>query len=265
MNLEGKNILVTGAGGVGVGAGVCQALVKFKANLIVNEITQEKADEAAAKYPGALPVAGNVGVPGQVQNMFEILREEVGIIHGLVNNAGVGLSKRAHEASEEEFDKLFSIDIRGVWLVSRAFVNQLLGSDQTGNIVNISSVNAHSTMSRYAIYASAKAAVEGLTRGMAVELGPHNIRVNALGPGYVHAEQNYDLIKTWSDDPRKWVKDFVKDQQVLLHDITPLDCGNVAAFLLSDLSQAITGQTIYVDKGTTSLLFNRFSTESHED
>ncbi|MDH3709028.1 MAG: SDR family oxidoreductase, partial [Cyclobacteriaceae bacterium] len=71
----------------------------------------------------------------------------------------------------------------------------------------------------------------------------------------------YDLIKTWTKDPQKWVKDFVKDQQVLLHDIQPQDCGNAVAFLLSDLSSAITGQTLYVDKGTTSLLFNRFSTE----
>jgi NAD(P)-dependent dehydrogenase (short-subunit alcohol dehydrogenase family) len=147
-------------------------------------------------------------------------------------------------------------------MMSKLFVNQLLEVGLTGSIVNISSVNALATMSHYAIYASAKAAVEGLTRGMAVELGPMDIRVNAVGPGYVHAEQNYALIKTWSDDPEQWVKDFVKDQQVLLHDIAPVDCGNAVAFLLSDLSSAITGQVLYVDKGTTSLLFNRFSTES---
>lgn len=262
MNLKGKNILVTGGGGTGVGAGVCQALVNFGANIILNERTMEKARAAAKKYPGAIPIAADIGNPLQVEQMFEEAVAKVGRLDGLVNNAGVGLSKVAHQANEEEFDKLYAVDIKGVWLTSKKFVNQLLEQGHRGNIVNISSVNAHATMSRYAIYASAKSAVEGLTRGMAVELGPFDIRVNAVGPGYVHAEQNYDLISTWSDDPEKWVKDFVKDQQVLLHDIEPVDCGNAVAFLLSDLSKAITGQTLYVDKGTTSLLFNRFATET---
>ena len=261
MLLKDKTILVTGAGGVGVGAGVCQALENFGAKILLNEIDQDRAATAAQKYAGAVPFGADISQPQQVKAMFERIAGEIGVVHGLVNNAGVGLSKMAHQVSEAEFDALYDVDIKGVWQVSKCFVNQLISRKIPGSIVNISSVNALATMSRYAVYASAKAAVEGLTRGMAVELGPFNIRVNAVGPGYVHAEQNYDLIKTWADDPQKWVEDFVKDQQVLLHDIQPVDCGNAVAFLLSDLSEAITGQTLYVDKGTTSLLFNRFSTE----
>jgi len=265
MDLSDKKILVTGGGGVGVGGGVCQALANFGATIVLNEISLEKAQAAAENYPKAIPVAADIGNPEQVSDMFDYISSEIGLLDGLVNNAGVGLSTVAHKASEEEFDRLYNIDIKGVWQMSKAFVNQLLDAGHIGHIVNISSVNAHSTMSRYAIYASAKSAVEGLTRGMAVELGPHNIRVNAIGPGLVHAEQNYQLIKSWSDDPHKWEEDFVKDQQVLLHPIEPVDCGNAVAFLLSDLSSAITGQTLYVDKGTTSLLFNRFSTERKLD
>ncbi|MDN5200290.1 SDR family oxidoreductase [Fulvivirgaceae bacterium BMA10] len=261
MNLKNRIVLVTGGGGIGVGAGVCKALSKFGATVILNEIDMEKAEQAAKKYPGAIPVAADISQPEEIANMFEKVTAEVGVIDGLVNNAGVGLSKMAHEVSEEEFDRLYDIDIKGVWQVSKAFVNGLLAHKKPGSIVNISSVNAHSTMSRYAIYASAKAAVEGLTRGMAVELGPYNIRVNAVGPGYVHAEQNYDLIKTWTDDPEQWVKDFIIDQQALNFDILPEDCGNTVAFLISELSRAVTGQTLYVDNGSTSLLFNRFSTE----
>ena len=73
----------------------------------------------------------------------------------------------------------------------------------------------------------------------------------------VHAEQNYDLIKSWASDPHKWVQDYVDNQQVLHHFIEPVDCGNPIAFLLSDLSRSITGQTIYVDAGKTIMLFNR--------
>lgn len=261
MDLKGKIVLVTGGGGTGVGSGVCKALSNFGATVILNEVDLEKAEQAAEKYIGAIPIAADIRNPEEIENMFEEVATKVGFIDGLVNNAGVGLSKMAHQVSEEEFDRLYDIDIKGVWQVSKIFVNRLLQRKKPGSIVNISSVNAHSTMSRYAIYASAKAAVEGLTRGMAVELGRYNIRVNAVGPGYVHAEQNYDLIKTWTDDPEKWAKDFIIDQQVLNFDILPEDCGNTVAFLLSELSRAVTGQTLYVDNGSTSLLFNRFSTE----
>src|SRR5690606_16262391 len=95
------------------------------------------------------------------------------------------------------------------------------------------------------------------TRGMAIETGPLGFRVNAVGPGYVHADQNYDLIKTWSDDPEKWVNDFIDNHQVLSYEVRPVDIGNTVAFLLSDLARCITGQNIYVDNGTTSLIFNR--------
>jgi NAD(P)-dependent dehydrogenase (short-subunit alcohol dehydrogenase family) len=261
MDFTGKKILVTGGGGVGVGGGVCQALDNFGATIILNEITQEKAETAANKYSRVVPIGADIGNPQQVKEMFDFLAKEVGVIDGVVNNAGVGLSRLAHEASTEEFDRLYDIDIKGVWQVSKAYVNQLLPTGNKGSIVNISSVNAKATMSRYAIYASAKAAVEGLTMGMAVELGPYGIRVNAIGPGLVQAEQNYDLVKTWADDPEKWLREFPLDQQVILEDIQPLECGNAAAFLLSELSSGVTGQVLYVDKGTTSLVFNRFFTE----
>ncbi len=261
MDLTGKNVLVTGGGGAGVGKGVCNALARYGATVLLNERKAEHAQNAAKNYPGAIPVAADITSEQEVEAMFKEIEQKVGRLHGLVNNAGVGLSKVAHKVTTDEFKRLYDTDIKGVWQVSRSFVNQLIEHKQPGSIVNISSVHAHSTMSRYAIYASAKAAVEGLTRGMAVELGPHNIRVNAVGPGYIHAEQNYDLIRTWTDNPDQWVKDYIKDQQVLLFQMEPDDCGNVVAFLLSDLSRAVTGQTIYVDNGTTSLLHNRFFTE----
>ncbi len=261
MNLTGKNILVTGGGGTGVGKGVCRILVERGATLILNELDLDDAKRAAKNYPGAIPVAADVSKGKEVTAMFRTIEQKAGTLHGLVNNAGIGLSKLAHKATEKEFNRLYDVDVKGIWQVSKAFVNRLIDSDQSGNIVNISSIHAHSTMARYAIYSSAKAAVEGLTRGMAVELGAHNIRVNAIAPGYVHAEQNYDLIKTWTDDPEKWEKDYIEEQQVLFRKIEPEDCGNVVVFLLSDLSKAVTGQTVYVDNGSTSLLYNYKFTE----
>lgn len=257
MNLKHKNVLVTGGGGVGVGEGICKILARHGATIIVNDLDIDVAKRAAKKHQNAIPVAADISNEEAVAVMFKDLEHRIGTLHALVNNAGVGLSKLAHEATLEEFNRLYDVDIRGLWQVSRFFVKQLIRANQPGSIVNISSVHARSTMKGYAIYASAKAAVEGITRGMAVELGSLDIRVNAVGPGYIHAEQNYELIKTWSDNPQQWVRNYINDRQVLPHNIEPEDCGNVVAFLLSDLSKAVTGQTIYVDNGSTSLIYNR--------
>lgn len=261
MDFKGKNILVTGGGGFGVGAGVCAALSQRGATVILNELNMEDAVKAAKNYLNAIPVAADIRNEDEVKAMFNEIRNTVGQLHGLVNNAGVGLSKLAHEATVDDFDRLYDTDVKGVWQVSKAFVNQLLEAKQPGNIVNISSVHVNSTIAKYALYAGCKSAVEGLTKGMSVELGPHNIRVNAVGPGYVHSDQNYALIGSWAEDPKQWVEELKTDQQVLFFDIDPIDCGNVVAFLLSDLSRAVTGQTIYVDNGSINLLYNRSFTE----
>lgn len=256
MDFLNKNILVTGAAGFGVGFGVATALSKFGARVIINARTLEKAEAAANKLPNAIPIAADITKVEEVEVMFKKLSNQVGVIHGLVNNAGIGLSKEARMVSDEEFDNLYNIDVKAVWRLSKLFANQLIKNNCEGSIVNISSVHSYATISKYAIYASAKSAVEGLTKGMAVELGKHRIRVNAVAPGYVHAEQNLELIKTFVDDPELWVDTHTKDYQSLPFQINAEDCGNVVSFLMSELSRVVTGQVIYADNGTTSMLYN---------
>lgn len=256
FNLAGKNILVTGGGGIGVGAGICKVLSSCGATVILNELKYKDAESASEKYENAIPVAADIRNIAKVEIMFEEILQQVDTIHGLVNNAGVGIYKMIHEASEDEFDKVYETDVKGLWNVSKLFTRQLIDSKQSGNIVNISSVHAHSTWPGYGVYASAKSAVEGFTKSMAVEYGPHNIRVNAVGPGYVYSGPNNELISNWAEDPEEWIKTYIEDYQALAFEITPEDCGNAVAFLLSDLSRAVTGQTLYVDNGTTSMMSN---------
>ena len=256
MDLSNKNILVTGAGGYGVGYGVVKALSKFGAKVIVNARSMEKAVAVSRIFKNSFPIAADITNENEVEAMFEKLSREIGVIHGLVNNAGVGLSKQAHEVTNEEFDHLYAVDVKAVWKLSKLFANQLIENNYAGCIVNISSVHTSATISKYAVYASAKSAIEGLTRGMAVELGKYNIRVNALAPGYVHAEQNIELIKTFTDNPEDWIKKHTIDYQSLPFEIKAEDCGNIVAFLMSDLSLVITGQVIYADNGTSSMLYN---------
>jgi len=189
----------------------------------------------------------------------------------LVNNAGVGLAKPFYRASLEEFDRIFGVDVRGMRLVSRAFVNALIDNAPSDAgptavrlasmfpqpaIVNVSSVHSRATMDQYAIYAAAKAAVEGFTRGCAVELGHLGVRCNGIAPGYVHSEQNPALLAKVTSDPTGWVERHRLVEQPLQRLVEPIDCGWLATFLLSEESRSITGQTIYVDAGLTSRLYN---------
>ncbi len=256
IDLSGKRILVTGGAGDGVGAGLCEAVAEAGGKLIINDLDEETARRAAAKYEHAVPVVADVSNVKAVDRMFMEIRQKYGVVHGLINNAGVGLGKYAHEATEEEFDHLYDVDVKGVWAVSRAFVRQLLEHGATGHIVNIASVHAFATMPKMAVYASAKAAVAGMTRGLAVELGQHNIRCNAIAPGMVYSAQSLTMIKKWAKDPQQWIDDHRDDQQSLNSFVTARDCGNIAVFLLSDLSRSITGQTFYADNGTTSMIYN---------
>lgn len=255
--LNGRTVLVTGGAGFGIGSGVCQAVVEAGGLLVVNDVHEQAAKAIAKQYPGTIVLPGDISDEATVSRMFEMAEHDGIEIDGLVNNAGIGLSTSAHEAAAEEVDRLIAVDWRGLWLVARAFARHVMARGGWGSIVNVSSVHAIATFRRYALYSGVKAAVEGFTRGLAVELGPHGIRCNAIAPGYVHSEQNLALIATWSDDPQGWVAAHTAEQQVLDREIEPIDCGRAATFLLSDAGRCITGQVLRVDAGTTALLYNR--------
>ncbi len=251
MDLKGKVILVTGAAGSGVGGGVCQVLQAHGARLVINDRDKEPVDATVQRYPGSIAAAADISDAGEVELLFQRLEGEGIYLDGLVNNAGVGLNRLAHEASEDDFDALYAVNIKGVWRISKYFARQQLQRGGNGSIVNISSVHARATVPKFSLYASTKSAVEGLTRGMAAELGKYNIRVNAVAPGYVHSDQNNKMLERITPDPEGWIKNYVEQEQLIPRVVRPEDCGNVAAFLLSEASCAVTGQVIYVDNGDT--------------
>ena len=252
--LAGRTVLVTGATGIGVGAGVCQAVQEAGGRLVINGLTESDLGPALERYPGAVGVVGDVSQPDDVERMVATAVERCGPVTALVNNAGVGLVEPFHRASPAEFDRVFDVDVRGLWLVSRAFASRLVDEGLPGAIVNISSVHGRATTERYAIYAAAKAAVDGLTRGCALELGKYGVRCNAVAPGYVHSEQNVDLLASITSDPAAWVERHRVVEQPLQRLIEPIDCGWAAVFLLSEQSRCVTGQTLYVDAGLTAHL-----------
>lgn len=262
--LVGRTVLVTGATGDGVGAGVCDAVHEAGGRLVLNGLSEADLAPALRRYPGAVGVVGDVSSPADAKRIVEIATQRCGAITALVNNAGVGLAKPFYRASVDEFDHVFGVDVRGLWLVSRAFAGALVETGLRGAIVNVSSVHGRATMDHYAVYAAAKAAVDGFTRGCAVELGPHGVRCNAIAPGYVHSEQNTRLLSQITPDPVAWVERHRSVEQPLSRLVEPIDCGWAAVFLISEKSRAITGQTIYVDGGLSARLYNRSAADSGE-
>jgi NAD(P)-dependent dehydrogenase (short-subunit alcohol dehydrogenase family) len=253
--LRDRKILVTGADGDGVGAGVCKAIVEAGGIPVMNARSLEAAELACTRFAGAIPAVADIAKEQEVLAMFADLKER-GRLDGLVNNAGVGLCCPSYEATSEQFDHLFNIDVRGLWLVSRSFVNQCRECRTPGSVVNISSVHTKASIANYSIYAAAKGAVEAYTRTSALEFATFGIRVNAVSPGYVHSAQNLDLIGNWALDPQQWVDAHSDRYQALSGVVSAVECGRAAVFFLSDLASAITGQNLYVDKGTTGLLYD---------
>ena len=119
IDLKGKNILVTGGAGNGLGQGICEAVQLAGGRVILNDLEIDVAKKAAEKYENAYAIAGDISNVDEVNRMFAELKNEVGTVHGVVNNAGIGLGKSAQDASEEEFDRLYEVDVKGIWIVSK--------------------------------------------------------------------------------------------------------------------------------------------------
>lgn len=252
--------MVTGAAGsAGVGVGVVQAVLEAGGLPVINGRDAGRLADAKKRFPKAETVQGDISNADEVERIMAEAVSKVGKVDFLVNNAGIGLHKPPHLCEEADFDRLIGVDFRGAWLMARAWLrhrlNELERVDGPAAIVNISSIHGQKTMPGYGLYAAAKGGVDSLTRSLAVHYGRQGIRVNGVAPGYVHSNQNYDLIRNWTDDPEAWVDDLIRNHQAIPQLIDPIDVGRVVVFLLSDGAKAMTGQTLTVDGGSTNLLY----------
>ena len=256
IDLSNKNFLVTGSAGFGVGSGIAKAIDSAGGTLIINDISKKNVKNATKLYKNAIGITADISDQTEVTRLFNEILSKLGPLHGVVNNAGIGHRKPAHLTDFEEFEKIFNTNFRGAWMVSKAFTLDCIKNNINGKIVNISSVHSFKSTNKYSLYSSSKGAIDNLTRGMSIELGKYGIRCNAIAPGYVDSEYNEQAVKEWSDDPKKWLKGQIEDYQSIPEPISSLDCGNLTVFLLSELSNSITGQIIKVDSGFTNLLYS---------
>jgi 3-oxoacyl-[acyl-carrier protein] reductase len=241
--LAGKIALVTGSSR-GIGRAMVERLSQDGAAVVVNYVNcSEKAQEVAAavKAGGGTAVAleADVSKLEDIQRLFDRTVEHFGRLDILVNNAGIRITKNVAEIGEEEFDRLFAINVKGTFFSCQLAARRL---SDGGRIINVSSAVTKMMLPGYSIYAASKAAVDQITRTLSKELGGRDITVNAVCPGPV------DTALLREGKTREQIQQMA--QMAALGRIGRVeDIADVVAFLAGDDARWITGQTIHVNGG----------------
>ena len=247
--LDQKVVIVTG-GGNGIGRAYCLGIAREGGIPVAADIDGDAARSVAREVAGnggqALGVQTNVADLGSCQAMAQATLEQFGRIDGLINNAAVFMSVPVtrsgfQEIREEEWDRVMAVNVKGLWLCSRAVVPAMQERRQ-GSIVNIASNMAYNGGAGMMHYVVSKAAVVGFTRVLARELGPDDIRVNTLAPGSTASEP---------EPTEAALEDYERSasKRILQRIEKPEDVVGTALYLLSDLSAFVTGQAILVNGG----------------
>ncbi|MGG3466637.1 3-oxoacyl-[acyl-carrier-protein] reductase [Neobacillus pocheonensis] len=244
MNLAGKAALVTGASR-GIGREIALELARQGANVAVNYSgseakANEVVDDIKALGRDAFTIKCDVSNTVEVSEMVKETIERFGKLDILVNNAGITKDNLLMRMKEEEWDDVININLKGVFLTTKAVTRQMM-KQRVGRIINIASIVGVSGNPGQANYVAAKAGVIGLTKTTAKELATRNITVNAIAPGFITT----DMTDKLSED----VKAEMLKQIPLARLGEPKDIAKITAFLASDDSSYITGQTFHVDGG----------------
>ena len=243
MRLKDKVAIITG-GSRGIGYATADAFLREGAKVILTASTQDSADKAVAqlkdKYPDRIVVgiSPNLADMKQVQDAFVIATAQYGCVDILVNNAGVSESTPFTEYTEETFDKVMDLNVKGVFNATRA-ASQCMIARGSGVILSTSSMVSISGQPSGFAYPASKFAVNGLTVSLARELGPKGIRVNAVAPGITET----DMMKAV---PQEVIQPMI-DRIPLRRLGQPEDIANAFVFLASDEASYITGVVLSVD------------------
>jgi NAD(P)-dependent dehydrogenase (short-subunit alcohol dehydrogenase family) len=247
FDLTGKTAVVTG-GNTGLGEAFAKALAEAGASVALAARTRERseavAEEIQASGGNAIAVDLDVTDPAQVDRMLEAVTERLGPVDILVNNAGLCYHRPAAEVPLEEWHAVFDVNVHGLWHCAQVVGRRMI-QNGGGTIINIGSISAMivNRPQWQPAYNASKAAVHQLTRSLAAEWAPYNVRVNALAPGYVKTAMSP------VDEPqfrRHWIEDVPMQRYA-----TPEELGPSIVYLASDASSFMTGSILVVDGGYT--------------
>ena len=241
---ENKTVLVTG-GSRGIGKEIALKFAKQGYDVIINYVsdktdTEELKKELEANGGKALIVKADVTNPEQIENLVKTAIETFGKIDILINNAGITKDNLLMRMSEEEFDKVIEVNLKGTYLMTKAVTKYMMKKRQ-GSIINLSSVVGVTGNAGQCNYAASKAGIIGFTKSVAKELASRNIRANAIAPGFIAT----DMTDVLSDE----IKETIQNQIPLKRMGNAKEVAELAYFLGSEQSSYITGQVIHVDGG----------------
>lgn len=245
--LDGKVIIITGAS-LGIGAETARLFAREGASLVLGarrlEPLQALAEELRDSGAKVAISPGDVSVAADVQRLVDTAVETFGRLDGAFNNAGINQYGRLDEVSEEDFDRIFQVNVKGVWLCMRAQVRAMTATAGGGSIVNNSSVGGYRGSSGLAAYQGTKHAVIGLSRTAAHDFGPLGVRVNVVAPGATATAMFESMRETMPEFVARRIAAIPLGKAA-----EPSDVGEAAAWLLSDRSRHINGVVLPVDGG----------------
>jgi len=245
-NFNDKIVIITGAG-KGIGKTAAIAFAKEGAKIGVADVDKDSVERTIKEINEiggkAIPLIVNVANRSECHNMVKVVVDEFGELDCIVNCAGVNRLVPAENITEDDWDFVQNVNIRGLFWCCQAAGIQMI-KQKSGSIINIASCAGIRTRALRASYSSSKAAVMGLTRELAVEWAKHNICVNAIGPSFVKTPMMEKIMMT-----RKGMEEEIADMHPMDRLALPEEIAKVILFLASDGASFTTGQTIFVDGG----------------
>lgn len=247
FSLKGKVAVVTG-GNRGIGRAIVGGFAEAGATVVIAARNEKKSAEAAKEIEAsggrAIAVTSDVSDRVQIERMIDTVTSDVGPIDVLVNNAGIGFHADALTLQDSEWNRLFGINLEGVWMTSQ-IVGRGMTQRRSGSIINIGSISGLiiNRPQWHSPYGISKAAVHHLTRSLAAEWSQYGVRVNAIAPGYVKTE----IASTEYQEYRHYWKEEVPMQRYG----SPDEIAPAALYLASDASSFMTGEVMVIDGGYT--------------
>lgn len=250
MRLEGRVAVVTGAAR-GIGKAIASCFAEEGADVVIPDVDLENVNATAQEITKrtnrrVVGIKTDVSDPSDVDEMAKTVIDKFGKADILVNNAGIPLVRRSEDMTADEWDKVMDINLKGVFLCSKAFGRHMI-ERRAGRIINIASMDAIVALPERAAYCASKAGVMQLSKVLAVEWAKYNVRVNAIAPGYTKTDIVKGLIERGLFN-----EEDIKRRSPMHRMADPSEIAKVALFLASDESSYVTGETILVDGGWTA-------------